>query len=311
MKNKLTDSGIENTTWIVDKFIKDMDIKILDCELALTCFKKWVKYKHSIKLIPPYLLNNMSFWFLKIVTERGLSKPQLNIFKTKLKKLTNKIAKKLFKNKLHVTKRANIFTMKEIDKIAKILWTGNLKNKASALVLRISFLSACRIGDLKNVYWSDTTVKTNKHGTFVIMPMRSSKTNPRSLRKEFITIKIYKKTSWNILDMLLKYKNHLNSSKLLKKRIFPNLPTRNYCYYFEKARKMAGYNKRLGGHSGRNSAINRLLLANVGSEHICIQLKWKRNSQMVFHYRDTLMETTHIGAPYALEKFDMSNNFEF
>ena len=100
-------------------------------------------------------------------------------------------------------------------------------------------------------------------------------------------------------------------NKLKRSRIFPNQPTRNYCYYFEKARKKAGYNIKLSGHSGRNSTINRLLLANVKTEHICVQLKWRRNSEMVFRYRDILMETTHIGAPFALEAFDRENNFEF
>ena len=67
--------------------------------------------------------------------------------------------------------------------------------------------------------------------------------------------------------------------------------------------------RKLTGHSGRNSTIKRLLLAKVTPENICVQLHWKRNSEMVFKYRDILLETTKLGAPYALDVFDQKNNF--
>ena len=92
--------------------------------------------------------------------------------------------------------------------------------------------------------------------------------------------------------------------------MFPDKPTRTYSYYFDKGRKALQITKKLSGHSGRNSTINRLLLANVPSESICIQLHWKRNTEMIFKYRDVLMETTEIGAPHALELFDRNNNFK-
>ena len=99
-------------------------------------------------------------------------------------------------------------------------------------------------------------------------------------------------------------------NNLETKRIFPDKPTRTYAYYFEKGRKALNYKKKLTGHSGRNSTIKRLLLAGVNSENICIQLHWKRNSEMIFKYRDTLMETTIIGAPHALDSFDSKNKFQ-
>ena len=223
--------------------------------------------------------------------------------------IANKIAKKLFMKKLHTTKRAEIFTMRQIDKISTFLWKGNKISKAASCLLRITFLSGARCGDLRNVFWEDAKVERNYSGTYVLLPMRSSKTNPRSLKKEVIAIKTYKNSKWNIINILIEYKQFLIDNKLETKRIFPNKPTRSYAYYFDKGRKACKLDRKLTGHSGRNSTIKRLLLAEVKSESICVQLHWKQNSEMVFRYRDILMETTEIGAPHALESYDRKNKF--
>ena len=307
MTNKLLlENGLGNTRDIVEKFQRDTKCKIISAELALSCFKQWVRSKIKIKPIQPYLLNSMSYWFSKIILEGKYLIDNKSIFKSNLKKEVNKIAKKLFTKKLHTTKRAKLFPLSQVDEIAKYLWKGNLMSKASAIALRITFLSGCRCGDLSLVFWEDILVTNNEYGLFLSLPMRASKTNPRCLKKEFITMKIDEDSdsNWNILTLLMEYKNVLVENKKLTKTIFPTKPTKNYSYYFDKGRKKLGFSNKITGHSGRNSTIKRMLLANVNSEDICIQLHWKRDSQMIFRYRDTLMETTNVGAPFKLYEFD-------
>ena len=302
----LLKNGLENTRNIIEKFKRDTNRRILTTDIALICFKQWVKGKVKIKPIKPYLLNSMAYWFSKIILGSQYLVGNDQIFKSNLRKEVNKIAKKLFTKKLHISKRAKLFPLGKIDKIATYLWKGNLMSKASAIVLRITFLSGCRCGDLSLVFWDDMRLTKNTDGLFLSLPMRASKTNPRCLKKEFITMKIYETPNWNILALLIEYKKLLIEEGVYTKTIFPKKPTKNYAYYFDKGRRKLGFTMKITGHSGRNSTIKRMFLAEVSSESICIQLHWKRDSQMIFRYRDTLMETTNVGAPYQLHKFDMN-----
>ena len=82
----------------------------------------------------------------------------------------------------------------------------------------------------------------------------------------------------------------------------------------EKGRQAVGLKGKISGHSGRNSVCKRMLTANVKSEHICVSFNWARDSQMLFRYRNDLIEKSNHGAQYELDKFDIKNNlalFEF
>ena len=141
--------------------------------------------------------------------------------------------------------------------------------------------------------------------------MRWSKTNPRALKKEHITIMVDNNPYWNIKNILCKYKKYLEDTKQLKKKMFPDKPTRAFVYYYEKVAKQLGFKKRLTGHSGRNSTLVRLFQSGTTTENICIQYHWRRDSSMVFRYRNILLETTELGAPYALSKYDAARNYEY
>ena len=252
----------------------------------------------------------MSYYVLKIVKDRNLLNEKWSIFKSKLKKLTNHLAKKLFSSKLQETKRAEIFSMSEIKEIAEALWQGNAMSKAAAVKLQISFMSGCRNGDLNSCYWADMKTVWNKTDCYIILPLRWSKTNPRAMKKENITIMEDKNPNWNIKNILDRYKKFLIKNKQLKKKMFPDKPTRAFVYYYEKIAKQLGYKKRLTGHSGRNSTLVRLFESGTTTENICVQYHWKRDSQMVFKYRNILLETTKLGAPYALNRYDASRDYK-
>ena len=76
----------------------------------------------------------------------------------------------------------------------------------------------------------------------------------------------------------------------------------------EKGRQAVGIKGKISGHSGRNSVCKRMLTANVKSEHICVSFNWARDSQMLFRYRNDLIEKSNHGAQYELDKFDRINN---
>ena len=303
-------TGIENANNLLDKFKRDMNINKLTEKTILIFFKKWVKLRAKTNILRPYRLNLMSFYTLRMVNDRKLFINKCSIFKSKLTKLTNQLAKKLFSHKLHETKRAEIFSMTEINEISELLWQGNAMSKAAAIKLRISFMSGCRSGDLNSCFWSDVKTVLNKNKCYYILPMRWSKTNPRALKKEHITIMDDNDSNWSIKNILTKYKDYLVKSNQLTKKIFPDKPTRAFVYYYEKIAKQLGYKKRLTGHSGRNSTLVRLFQSGTSAENICIQYHWTRNSEMIFRYRNILLETTELGAPYALSKYDASCNYE-
>ena len=117
-------------------------------------------------------------------------------------------------------------------------------------------------------------------------------------------------SNWSIKTILDKYKDFLSNTNQLQKKIFPDKPTRAYVYYYEKIAKQLGYKKRLTGHSGRNSTLLRLFQSGTNLENICVQYHWRRDSQMLFRYRNILLETTELGAPHALSKYDTSCNYE-
>jgi hypothetical protein len=310
MVNRLiTGTGLENANELLLKYQRDMNLSKLTEETIIIFFKKWVKLKSKTVTIKPYLLNSMSYYLLKIIHDRKILSENWSNFKSKIKKLTNNLAKKLFSNKLQEVKRAELFSMTEINQIANVMWQGNAMSKAAATKLRLTFMSGCRSGDLNSCYWIDIKETSSSAGNFYIFPMRRSKTNPRSLKKEHITIREDNDSNWSIKLIINRYKNYLIESKQLKRKIFPDKPTRAFVYYYEKGAKQLGFKRRLTGHSGRNSTLLRLFQANVKTEDICLQYHWKRDSAMVFRYRDVLLETTELGAPYALSQYDTSCNY--
>ena len=76
----------------------------------------------------------------------------------------------------------------------------------------------------------------------------------------------------------------------------------------EKSRKQLGINKPISAHSGRNSVVERMLKAEVDADNICIALNWVRGSEMLFRYRNKLIEKSEVGAQFQLDKYDRENS---
>ena len=78
----------------------------------------------------------------------------------------------------------------------------------------------------------------------------------------------------------------------------------------EKARIYTGLKNKISAHSGRNSVVKRMLLAGISADNICIALNWVRGSEMLYRYRNSLIEKSTMGAQYELDQFD-AKNFTF
>ena len=77
----------------------------------------------------------------------------------------------------------------------------------------------------------------------------------------------------------------------------------------EKGRKYCGSAKKITGHSGRNSCLERMLTADtISSDNICMSLNWKRDSEMLFRYRNKMIERSNRGAQFLLDQYDNQEN---
>ena len=50
-----------------------------------------------------------------------------------------------------------------------------------------------------------------------------------------------------------------------------------------------------------------LLADNISNDNICLSFNWKRDSEMLFRYRNRMIECSNKGAQFLLDKFDTEN----
>ena len=295
-------NSIESTKVLLDIFLADKNLEKLNKGDVLEFFQRWVKKRNRIEIIKPYKLNAMLFQISKIIKYYLKDIMLLPIVKQALKKEANKLARTLFTDDFHGPKKANTFSLKEAEKIIDFLWYQGTPEKETSIMMIFSFLSGNRIGDLQYTNWRDLKYENRDNGRFVIIPLKVSKTNPMALKIETITMKIRSQKIWNVelkLNFLKKLKVNVKSD-----RIFENRTTKSFVYYMEKARKSLKFEKSISAHSGRNSCVERMLLAGVNSDNICVAFNWARGSEMLYRYRNRLIETSIMGAQYKLCEYD-------
>ena len=182
------------------------------------------------------------------------------------------------------------------------LWYQGIPEKETSIMLIFSFMCGNRIGDLQYTNWKDIKFEYKNNARFISIPLKVSKTNPMALKIETVTMKIREKPAWDVelkLNFLKKLKNRPNND-----RIFQNRTTKSFVYYMEKARKQVNLKNAISAHSGRNSCVERMLLAGVDSDNICVAFNWARGSEMLYRYRNKLIETSVKGAQHTLCEYD-------
>jgi hypothetical protein len=302
-------NSIESTKLLLDVFVEDKNIEKLTNSNALEFFRRWVKKRNKIEQIRPYKLNNMLYQICKIIKYYLKDKKSLPIIKQSLKKEANKMARAMFTDDHHGPKKANTFTLQEAELMINHLWYLGIPEKETSIMMIFSFMCGNRIGDLQYTNWKDVKFEYKNNARFISIPLKVSKTNPMALKIETVTMKIRENPVWDVelkLNFLKKLKNKPNSD-----RIFENRTTKSFVYYMEKARKYLKLKNPISAHSGRNSCVERMLLAGVDSDNICVAFNWARGSEMLYRYRNKLIETSVKGAQHMLCEYDnkiLANN---
>ena len=299
---------LESTQSLVKIFISERKLKNLTAENVTEFFEKWVIKRNRLETVKPYRLNLMMFMTSKTVKYFLKDSKNLPIVRQKLKKLSNKLARTMFTDKIWAPHKAEIFELNDVAKIINYLWNLGIAEKETSIMLIFNFLSGNRVGDLFFSNWSDIKITQNKHGRWLSVPLKVSKTNPLGLKKEQITVKLKQNTIWDVENKLKILKKLKDELKFKSSKIFNNRSTASFVYHMEKGRQAVGLNGKISGHSDRNSVCKRMLLAEINPENICVSFNWTRDSQMLFRYRNDIIEKSDKGAQYELDKFDNNNN---
>ena len=299
---------LESTQALVKIFIREKKLKNLTVENVTEFFEKWVKKRNRLEAVRPYRLNLMMFMTSKIIKYFLNDLKDLPIVRQKLKKLSNKLARTMFTDQVWAPHKAEIFELNDVAKIINYLWNLGIAEKETSIMLIFNFLSGNRVGDLIFSNWSDISITQNKFGRWLSVPLKLSKTNPLGLKKEQITVKLKPNTIWDLEHKLKVLKTLKKELKFNSSKIFNNRSTASFVYHMEKGRQAVGVKGKISGHSGRNSVCKRMLLAGINPEDICVSFNWTRDSQMLFRYRNDIIEKSNKGAQFELDKFDNNNN---
>jgi hypothetical protein len=181
---------LETTKKLLEIYMLEKNLSSLNKIEVSHFFENWVKKRSKIELIRPYKLDKMVYQIMKIIKFYLKDRKDLPIVKQMIKKLANKIARKLFTDNYLPPKKANTFSIETAGQIMMHLWHLGLPEKETAIMMCFTFLCGNRVGDLQYTTWSDLEYENNKNGRWLSIPLKVSKTNPRSLKTEQITMKI-------------------------------------------------------------------------------------------------------------------------
>jgi hypothetical protein len=305
-KTILKANSLESTKNLLDIFLLEKGLKKLNKNEVKKFFVNWVKKRSKYEQIKPYRLNIMVHQSMTIIKYYLKDIRELPIIKQLLKKEANKIARKLFTDTYLPPKKANTFSCKSAGQIMQHLWHQGTQGKEASIMMNFTFMCGNRVGDLQFTNWTDIIYVEKECGRYIKIPLKVSKTNPMSLKIETIIMKIKVGTIWDVEAKLKILKSLKIDSK--SNRVFNNRTTKSFVYFMEKSRKAIGLTTSISAHSGRNSVVERMLKAGVKGDDICIALNWTRGSEMLFRYRNNLIEMSEKGAQFALDKYDTLNN---
>ena len=273
----------------ISKFVKDL---------------LWTKFNKKLKL-KPYIIRQVKYNTLYILKLKF--KGNLELFRRAIDKGARKASDIIYHLVRPTIAQADTFSLKEALDMVEWLSKYNEKHKRAALMLNISFLTAARTGDLLCLWW-DTT-KVIKHGKdiFWVSEVRCGKNNKIPKTRHQLTIEIGNETTKLFEYLWDWYVEQENKNGYTKGKLFDTY-TGAVTYYYKKVSNKLGFNiRRATGHSGRNSTLTRLFEAKISDTNINLFMRWKKDSHMIYNYRNMLLETSTIAAPHLLRIYDEQN----
>lgn len=203
-------------------------------------------------------------------------------------------------------KQANIFSLKSIKPLINFLWREDkMFSKKVALSTVICFLSGCRMKEALEIVIEDMRIKTNREEgiTFLIFPVRVSKTNPFGEKREELIIPLAKNPVFDVMSMINEVKGYRSYGRLFENN--PGLTTQKTSYHLMRGSKAIGLSLAPSGHSGRVSMLLTLIKNGVSESSIKTHMRWKTDTGMINYYKSLNLETHPISAPFQL----WQNNF--
>jgi hypothetical protein len=301
----MTAKSIEETYNILKKFLqkKTNDTHIISNEILRKFTTKLINYHNKLGTIKPYRIENLQFYIILAVEK---IQGQVKICqKSTIKKAANRAAKCIFEKRLYRPTRAPVIPIEKVFEIIELLWTTNYNwwTRASAVLLGITFTTGARMMDGLRLYWEDIHIEETQSGKYLLLPVRVSKNNMNPKRAEQLTFRIDKNNIIQLERLISAWQIYNNNN--CKGKVFENtevVNTQKIVGYINRTLLKNKLDVKIGGHSGRNSVLLQCFEKQIDETGLKIYLRWTPNSNMHIHYRNLLLETSHVGTAYKLFK---------
>ena len=295
----------EETAFATLKFFlktQKWDGEIIPDKIIEIFVQKWIRCRNRKREIKPYIIDD-TIWTTILAIDQIQGKILLKQ-KSIVKLTAKRLAMKIFSEKLYRAKTAKPVSPGD----ALIIIEDLMKNrtnwwaKCSAVCFAITMCTGARMIDTTRLYWDDLYEETNDSGSYLVLPLRISKSNQLAKRSEQLTYKI---DSQNIikLDIIINnWKTFTNS--VGKGPMFyagEKIPTQKLVGYISRRSKKLGLGN-ITGHSGRYTVLAALFEHKIDDSSKKLFMHWSPGSEMPIHYRSTRLETSKIGACFNLSK---------
>ena len=224
-------------------------------------------------------------------------------YKSVIRLTVNAIARKYYRKNKVERSHAHTVSITLVNEIACELSKGSSKELQTALLLWLTHYTAARMAEALTLQWDDFETKLTSCGKFWIFKLRSTKTNVIPLKREQLTIK-HEPSKREFLKTFRNY--YKQKGKPKEGYVFDQKwgTTHNVNYQLDKISKKHKIIPKLTAHSGRNFALQQMILAGVNDSTIKQFMRWNDNSQMLQSYRNTTLECTQKGAAHLLGDFN-------
>ncbi|CAG5101433.1 Oidioi.mRNA.OKI2018_I69.YSR.g17084.t1.cds [Oikopleura dioica] len=169
-----------------------------------------------------------------------------------------------------------------------------------AIVSVIAFHTAGRTAEILSLRIEDLIFKQKKEALYIIMPLRTSKTNASKRKRESLSLPILPDFPINIKQWIEKLIDGRESGKLFAApELKRGLVTATINYYYRKTAALLNWENAPSGHSMRCSYVIAACEAGVDDSLIISVCRWK-SAEMLEVYRSYFLLDSEYGAHYRI-----------
>ncbi|CAG5101545.1 Oidioi.mRNA.OKI2018_I69.YSR.g17195.t1.cds [Oikopleura dioica] len=233
------------------------------------------------------------------VTEKE-GKPLLHPAKQFLKTWTTRRMRAQSEESLYEPHQANVFKLKKLLPFWRRLYMGSEIEKMVAIVSILAFHTAGRTAEILSLRIEDMTFTQKEEALYIIMPLRTSKSNASKRRRESLSLPVLPTFPVNIKLWLAKLIDGRKQGKLFAApSLKRGLTTSTVNYYYRKAAAQLDWEECPSGHSMRVSYVIAACEAGVEDSLIISVCRWK-SPEMLEIYRSYHLLESEYGAHYLI-----------